>query len=176
MSTNSHATVINPSPWVLDHAHLIPAGGQVLDLACGNGRHTRYLHKLGFRVVAADKDLSGVDDLATTDGIELLQADLELEKWPFAAGQFNGIVVTNYLHRPHFPHILESLAENALLIFETFARGNEKFGRPRNPAYLLEPNELLNAFGESLKVINFAQTEDRSPRPAVRQRICARRC
>jgi len=176
MPSATHATVNSPSPWVVDHAHLIPAGGQVLDLACGNGRHTRCLQTLGYKVVAADKDLSGVNDLATTDGIELLQADLELANWPFSAGQFNGIVVTNYLHRPHFPHILESLAENGLLIFETFARGNEKFGRPRNPAYLLETNELLIAFGESLKVIDFAQTEDRLPHPAVRQSICARRC
>ena len=175
MPDTSSSIVAKASPWVLQHSHLIPAGGHVLDLACGNGRHTRHLQAQSFKVVASDKDLSGVLDLAGSRGIELLQADLETEDWPFSAGQFDGIIVTNYLYRPHFPQIVDSLAHNGLLIFETFAAGNEKYGRPRNPAYLLNPDELLHAFGDSLNVVAFEQAEDRLPHPAVRQRICARR-
>ena len=163
------------SLWVIRHAPLIPAGGQVLDLACGKGRHTRYLHALGHGVLAADKSLAGVRDLKGNSDIQLLETDLELEDWPFRDEQFTGIVVTNYLYRPHFPHLAKSLAPNGLLIFETFAAGNERFGRPRNPDYLLHTNELLHAFKDALEVIAFEQSNDHEPRPAVRQRICARR-
>jgi SAM-dependent methyltransferase len=174
MPPTIHSSANEPSHWVARHAHLIPAGGRALDLACGNGRHARYLRTLGHDVVAVDIDLKGVRDLAATSGVQLLQADLEGEDWPFQAGQFDAIVVSNYLHRPHFPHLISSLAPDGLLIFETFAAGNEKYGRPRNPDYLLQPNELLDAFANELEVIAYEQREVSEPRPAVRQRICAR--
>jgi SAM-dependent methyltransferase len=175
MSQSSYKSAIKASPWVKRHAPLIPLGGQVLDVACGKGRHTRHLHALGHKVVATDIDLAGIRDLEGNAGIELHETDLELGGWPFEAQQFTGIVVTNYLYRPHFPCIARSLAPNGLLIFETFAAGNERFGRPCNPDYLLQPNELLHAFMDSLDIIAFEQAEDDQPHPAVRQRICARR-
>jgi SAM-dependent methyltransferase len=159
----------------MQHAPRLPTGGQVLDLACGNGRHTRYLHAQGHSVIAADKNLGGVQDLEKVSGVTLLLTDLEIRDWPFQQNQFSGIIVTNYLYRAHFPHLADSLAPNGLLIFETFAAGNEKYGRPSNPAYLLEPDELLHAFADSLEVLAFEQTEERMPVAAVRQRICARR-
>jgi hypothetical protein len=128
---------------------------------------------MGFAVVAADKDITGVVDLRGTKRLELLQTDLESAAWPFGPGEFSGIVVTNYLHRPHFPHLANSLAANGVLIFETFAVGHEKFGRPRNPDYLLKPNELLHAFSATLDIVAFEQAADMSPMPAVKQRICA---
>jgi SAM-dependent methyltransferase len=164
-----------PSAWVARFAALLPPDGQVLDLACGSGRHTRLLLNLGFRVVAADKDISGVTDLRGTNGLRLLQRDLEGEPWPFKPGEFTGIVVANYLYRPRLPHLARSLEENGVLIYETFAVGNEKYGRPRNPDYLLKQNELLNAFADTLDIVAFEQTVDASPMPAVKQRICAMR-
>jgi len=153
---------------------LVPTEGRVLDIACGRGRHTRYLQTLGHKVVAADKDLAGVHDLKGNHNIELHETDLEQGGWPFKTEQFAGIIVTNSLYRPHFPCITRSLAPNGLLIFETFAAGNERFGRPCNPDYLLQPNELLHAFMDSLDIIAFEQAEDDQPHPAVRQRLCAR--
>lgn len=163
------------SAWVSRHSTLIPTTGRVLDLACGRGRHTRFLHAQAYEVVAADIDLTGVRDLENTAGIELREIDLESNGWPFSGELFAGIVVTNYLYRPHFPGIVASLVPNGLLIFETFALGNEKYGRPSNPDYLLQQDELLRAFAGSLDVIAFEQALDQEPGPAVRQRICARR-
>ncbi len=175
MSQSTNKSDIKTSPWVIRHAPLIPVGGQVLDVACGNGRNTRYLHTLAHKVVATDKDLAGVRDLEGNSDIELYETDLELGGWPFRVEQFTGIIITNYLYRPHFPCIASSLVPNGLLIFETFAAGNERFGRPHNPDYLLQPNELLHAFMDSLDIIAFEQAEDHQPQQAVRQRICARR-
>jgi SAM-dependent methyltransferase len=161
---------ISPSPWITRFAPLIAPGGTVLDLACGHGRHARYLAQRGFRVIAADIDTSG---LSTDEpGITVVERDLEDGTWPWGPGSLEGVVVTNYLHRPHFPHIAASLAERGVLIFETFGAGNEKLGRPRNPAFLLQPGELLAAF-DSLHVVAYEHGIEQRPRPAVRQRLCA---
>jgi SAM-dependent methyltransferase len=164
---------IDPSAWVTRFVPLIRGGGTVLDLACGGGRHTRYLSALGYRVVAVDVDVSGVRDLTTAETVEIIEADLEAGDWPLGERRFDGIVVTNYLHRPHLPRLAEALAPGGVLIFETFAKGNEKYGRPRNPAFLLEPGELLEAFTPGLRVVAYEHGIEREPRPAVRQRICA---
>lgn len=145
----------------------------MLDVACGGGRHSRYLSALGYRVVAVDIDVSGLNDLSTDANVEIIQADLETGEWPFGERCFEGIVVTNYLHRAHLPLLVESLAAGGVLIFETFAKGNEKFGRPRDPAFLLNPAELLDVFGPRLTIVAYEHGIEKEPRQAVRQRICA---
>jgi SAM-dependent methyltransferase len=143
-----------------------------LDLACGGGRHLRYLLAQGFDVVAVDIDVSGLSELADDSGVEILEADLEGGAWPFPRRRFDGIVVTNYLHRPLLPLLVDALSSNGVLIYETFAVGNEDYGHPRNPAFLLKPGELMEVFGARLRVVDYEQTLDELPRPAVRQRLC----
>ena len=164
-----------PSEWVTRHIDSIPAGGRVLDLACGSGRHTRLLHSLGYRVVAVDKDLRGVQDLRDVAGIELLQMDLEQPDWPLQDQQFASIVVCNYLYRPHLAKLADCLEDSGCLLYETFAAGNERYGKPTNPDYLLEPGELLDVFGRSLKVVAFEQGLIQTPQTRLMQRICARK-
>lgn len=164
---------IAPSAWVLRFAALIQPGGIVLDVAAGHGRHTRALRALGFGVVAADIDVSGLDDLRRDGGVDIRAVDLETGPWPFQGRTFDAIVVTNYLHRAHFPHYVQALGENGVLIIETFGAGNERLGRPRNPDFLLAPGELLAAFGPHLGVVAYEHGIEDEPRPAVRQRLCA---
>ena len=143
----------------------------MLDLAAGSGRHTRLLLNSGFAVCAVDRDISALSPLAGT-GCEVRQIDLETSApWPLGTG-YDGIVVTNYLYRPLLPAIPQALTAGGVLIYETFARGNERFGRPHNPDFLLRPGELLDAFA-MLTVIAFEQGEVSAPRPAVIQRITA---
>jgi SAM-dependent methyltransferase len=150
---------------------LIRRGGRVLDLAAGSGRHARLLLESGFAVCAIDRDISALSPLAGT-GCEVRQIDLETgAPWPLGTS-YDGIVVTYYLHRPLLPAIARALAAGGVLIYETFARGNERLGRPHNPDFLLRPGELLDAFA-MLTVIAFEQGEVSSPRPAVIQRITA---
>lgn len=132
-----------PSPWVAHFLQALRGRGSMLDIACGRGRHTRFARSLGFTITAVDRTLDGVRDLDGTDGITLVQADLESGgPWPLAGRTFDVVVVTNYLWRPIFPHILASVARNGVLLYETFARGNERYGSPRNPEFLLAPGEL----------------------------------
>jgi SAM-dependent methyltransferase len=160
-----------PSAWVTRFLPLITPGGLVLDLAAGNGRHSRLLRGSGFTVRAVDRDISTLLPLACPR-FEIRQIDLESgAPWPLGDG-YDGIVVTNYLHRPLLPAIAPALAPNGILIYETFALGNERFGRPRNPDFLLRPGELLEAFA-MLTAIAFEQGEVAVPRPAVVQRIAA---
>jgi SAM-dependent methyltransferase len=178
---DSHTALDQPSAWVARFAQLI-APGEVLDLACGGGRHARLLAGAGHRVLAVDRDATSLER-AAGEGISTLQADLEKDvdggvDWPFGAGRFTGIVVTNYLHRPLFPTILSSLAPGGVLIYETFAQGNERFGKPSNPDFLLAPGELLKVVqGEgsarALRVIAYEDGYVQSPKPAMVQRICA---
>ena len=107
-------------------------------------------------------------------GVRFVQADLENGPWPLEGERFEGIVVTNYLHRPLFPMLKKSLAEGGVLIYETFMAGNERYGRPSNPAFLLEPGELLAIFGD-LQVLGFEEGEMAEPKPSVIQRLCALR-
>lgn len=166
--------VSEPSPWVVRFAGLVPAGGAVLDVACGAGRHTRLFMGRGHAVTAVDRDLAGVRDLADDPAVTLVEADLERgTRPPFAGQRFAGVVVTNYLHRPLLPAIVA--ATGGVLIYETFARGQEAHGRPTNPDWLLAPGELLEAVRGRLRVVAYEDVTDRGPggERACRQRLCA---
>lgn len=165
-----------PSPWVTRFAPWVPPGGAVLDVACGGGRHTRLFHARGHPVTAIDRDLSGVGGLAGGAGIRLVEADLEDGRpFPLGGETFAGVVVTNYLHRPLLPALVAAVAPGGVLIHETFARGNERFGRPSNPAFLLAPGELLEAVRGTLRVRAYEDLTVDDPKPAAVQRICAER-
>ena len=167
---NAHVDLA-PSPWVTRWATLIRPGGAVLDLACGSGRHARWLAHMGFEVSAVDRDAGAFGDPPA--GVALLQADLEVGPWPYPGIAFDGIVATNYLHRPLLPILLGALVPGGVLVYETFARGNERFGKPSNPAFLLEPGELLEAVRGHLRVVAYEDLVVEEPRPAALQRICA---
>jgi SAM-dependent methyltransferase len=164
-----------PSPWVVRFAGLFPAGGRILDLACGGGRHASFLAARGHPVEAVDRDAAALNGLQGIDGIATRQADLEGGPWPYFGQSFAGIVVSNYLFRPLLPHLLRALGEGGVLIYETFMVGNEHFGRPTNPAYLLRSGELLDLVQRRLAVVAFEQGEVDQPKPAMVQRICAMR-
>ncbi len=166
-------TDIPPSAWVMRFAHLIPPGGHVLDVAAGHGRHTHFFLLRGCMVTAVDEDVSGLEPLNHAQNVTVVEADLEDGTWPFEENSFDGIVVANYLHRPHFSHLIASLKPNGVLLFETFGQGNEKLGRPRNPDFLLAPGELLEAFSKNLLIVAYEHGIEQTPRPAVRQRLCA---
>lgn len=172
--TQSKPEPTSESAWVRRFAGLVAPGGTVLDLACGGGRHTRLFRRLGHPVTALDRDLSGVADLADTPGVELMNADLEGGgPWPLSGRTFDAVVVTNYLHRPLLHRLPDILAPGGVLMYETFAAGNEAHGKPRNPNFLLRPGELLNAVNGALTVVAFEHGAVSRPRAAVVQRICA---
>ncbi len=166
---------LDASPWVARFARLIPAGGEVLDLACGSGRHTRLLVRMGYRVEAVDRSAELLAGVAGEAGVTTRQADLEGGPWPYFGRAFEGIVVTNYLWRPLFPHLFSCLGDGGVLIYETFMAGNERFGKPSNPEYLLRNGELLDLLHKRFTVIAFEQGEVEKPWPAVVQRIVVRR-
>ena len=141
--------------------------GTVLDLACGSGRHARLLARLGYSVAAVDREPQVIES------VRFIQADLEDgSPWPLPAERFQGIVVTNYLHRPLFPVLEDALAAGGLLLYETFMLGNERYGKPSNPKFLLRPGELLEVF-KDLTVKAFEEGQVSVPKPAMIQRLCA---
>ena len=163
-----------PSTWITRFAPLVVAGGSVLDVACGGGRHTRFFLGRGHRVTAVDRDTSGVADLDGEPGLEVVESDLEAgAPVPFRGRTFDGVVVTNYLHRPILDDIVAAVAPGGVLLYETFAVGQERFGRPQNPDFLLRPGELLDAVRGALRVVAYEDLvlEDSTPRAV--QRIAA---
>lgn len=154
---------LEPSDWVRRWAPLVTRG-PVLDVASGSGRHARFFASRRLEVVAVDRDAQ-----AMPEGITFVKADLEDgSPWPFDGQRFGGIVVANYLHRPLLPVLAQSLAEGGVLIYETFMVGNEKFGKPSNPNFLLRPGELLQAFAG----LTVAAFEQGATQRAVVQRVC----
>jgi SAM-dependent methyltransferase len=166
-------THTEPSPWLARWADSIPAGGRVLDVAAGRGRHARWLAARGHPVDAVDSDADALSALDGCDRVHTLRADLENGPWPYPEGAFAGVIVANYLHRPLFPHLLAALGPGGALIYETFALGNERFGRPSNPDFLLRPGELLEVVGPRLRVVAYEDVYIDDPKPARVQRICA---
>lgn len=155
------------SAWVRRFAPLVPAGGGVLDVACGGGRHCRLFLERGHAVTGIDRDLAAT----RAEGAELIAADLENgAPWPLPGQRFDAVVVTNYLWRPLFPALRQSLGKGGVLVYETFALGNEAFGRPRNPDFLLRRGELLD-LAQGLTVIAFE--DGIMDGRGVIQRICA---
>jgi SAM-dependent methyltransferase len=164
---------VQPSSWVVRFAPLIPKGAAALDLACGSGRHSQLLANLGHSVLAVDQDISVIQS-GHSSTITPKCLNLEEEAWPLAGSKLGGIVVTNYLYRPHLDRLPELLEEGGILIYETFATGNEKFGKPSNPNFLLNPGELLAfAARHRLKVLAYEDIYMDEPKPAMVQRLCA---
>ena len=165
-----------PSPWVTRYAAAFGPGTTALDLACGAGRHSRWLAARGLHVTAVDRDLAGIKDIINTPNIEAIACDLEDgTPWPLNGQVFDVVVVTNYLYRPLLPTILNAVASAGLLIYETFALGNERFGRPKNPNFLLQQGELATLMDARFEVLGFEDLTVTAPRPAVIQHIAARR-
>ena len=164
------------SAWVARFADAVPRGGVVLDVACGTGRNARLFLERGYPVTALDRYNAGVVDLLGRPDFAFIDANLELGR-PFPTGEetFGCVVVTNYLHRPILPAIVAAVADGGILLYETFAEGNARFGPPQNPDFLLRPGELLDAVAGKLEVIAYEHGEVAQPRPAMMQRICALR-
>jgi SAM-dependent methyltransferase len=163
-----HATEIPiPSAWVVRWAPLVERG-PVLDVACGGGRHAVFFAERGLEVFAVDRE-----DQALPASIQFVKADLEDgSPWPFAGRRFAAIVVTSYLYRPLLPMLAQSLEEGGVLVYETFMVGNERYGKPSNPDFLLRPGELIEAFS-GLTLVAFEQGVVERPKKAVVQRLCA---
>ncbi|MFT4068359.1 class I SAM-dependent methyltransferase [Paraburkholderia sp.] len=163
-----------PSRWVCHWTHLVAPGGAVLDVASGAGRHARFFASRGHPVTALDRDAAALDLLRDAPLVTPLVADLEGAPWPLPGdAAFAAVIVTNYLHRPLFPQLLRALAPGGVLVYETFAQGNESVGKPSNPAFLLAPGELLDRVRGQLRVVAFQDGFLAQPRPAYVQRICA---
>ena len=172
--TNEIAAILPPSPWLIAQAVHLPLAGCILDLACGSGRHARYLAGQKHPVFAVDRNSEAISALQGLPGIEAEVMELEGEEWPLAGQQFAGIVVTNYLWRPRLPDLLALLAPGGVLIYETFMLGNEAYGKPSRPDFLLRPGELRElATAAGLRVIDFVEGYVDRPKPAMRQAICA---
>ncbi|WP_198969503.1 class I SAM-dependent methyltransferase [Xylophilus sp. ASV27] len=159
-----------PSDWILRWAHLVPARGAVLDVACGSGRHLRWFHARNHPVAGVDIRHDAINSVANLG--EMLQADIEAGPWPFAGRRFAGVVVTNYLWRPLLPAIVECVAPDGVLLYETFSAGNAAYGRPSRPEFLLRPGELLQACA-GLRVVAYEDGFLPLPSPRCVQRIAA---
>jgi SAM-dependent methyltransferase len=168
-----HAGLSAPSSWVTRWAHLLRPGARVLDLACGSGRHAAWLAARGHEVLAVDRDADAIAALPA--GVVGRVADLEQGAWPLAGeAPFDAIVVTNYLHRPLWPHLAAALAPGGCWIYETFAAGNETVGKPSRPDFLLRPGELLEvARAHGLRVVAYEDGVVEVPKTAFVQRLCA---
>lgn len=164
-----------PSPAIERWAARVRAGGPVLDVAAGGGRHAAWFARRGHRVVAVDRDVAALRALAEPE-VEVVAADLEGGPWPLPGRQFAAVVVVNYLWRPLWPALLAAVEPGGLLLYETFAVGNERFGRPRNPDFLLREGELREVAQQAgFAVVEYAHGEEGDPPTCVRQRLCAAR-
>lgn len=163
---------MTPSSWIAVWAGLVPPDAAVLDVAAGKGRHTQFFAARGHRVTAVDRDVSG---LSPSDTVEVIAADLEDgSPWPLPGRRFGAIVVTNYLHRPLFPVFFDALLPGGILLYETFMVGNERFGKPSRPEFLLKDGELLDLVRGKFSVTAYEARMTSQPKMAMVQRIAAR--
>ncbi|CAN5437965.1 class I SAM-dependent methyltransferase [soil metagenome] len=169
-------TAAAPSAWVRRWSHLVAAGGTVLDVACGHGRHARWFHERNHPVVLVDRARDAIESIAIpAAACEAVVADIENGPWPFTGRQFDAVVVTHYLWRPLMPTLLDSLAPGGVLIYETFTQGNETVGKPSRPEFLLRTGELLTLCGR-LRIVAFEDGFQEAPHgqaPRFVQRIAA---
>ena len=162
-----------PSPWIVQWAGLVAADATILDVAAGSGRHTGFFADRGNKVTAIDRDVSA---LAAQPNVEIVQADLEDgSPWPLPGRTFGAVVVTNYLHRRLFPALLDALMPGGVLLYETFMEGNERFGRPSRPEFLLKDGELLELVRGRFSVVAYEARMISEPKMAMVQRIAARK-
>ncbi len=154
---------------------IAPASG-VIDVACGHGRHARFFAGRGARVTAVDRDAAALQSLATTHNVSVECRDIETDAWPYAPSSFDAIIVCNYLWRPRFTALLATIKPGGVLLYETFMDGNERYGKPSRPDFLLRSNELLTLTRDTLRVIAFEEGDDfdAAAQPfAVKQKIAA---
>jgi SAM-dependent methyltransferase len=166
-----HASTGEPSRWVQRWAPLLPAGARVLDVACGSGRHLRWLAARGFMLTGIDRDAAATAALHPL--AEVVVADIETGPWPLAGRRFDAVLVTNYLWRPLLPTLVDSVADGGLLIYETFADGQQTVGRPSQPDFLLRPGELIAACA-GLRVLAYEDGFLSDPDRFVQRIVAAR--
>ena len=166
----NHTSSSPASNWIQRWSHLVPAGGMVLDIACGQGRHVHWFTERGHPCLGIDRSAQALAALPET--AERLCADIENAPWPLAGTQFAAVVVTNYLWRALLPTIVASVAPGGVLLYETFAAGNARFGKPSRPDFLLQPGELLRACANELRVVAYEDGFIDAP-PRCVQRIAA---
>ena len=159
----------NPSAWLQRWSHLIAPGSTVLDVACGAGRHMRYLAACGHQVTGVDRNPEAVA-LAQAFG-PVTCADIENGPWPFSGQRFGCVLVTHYLWRALLPTLVDSVAPGGVLIYETFAAGNETVGKPSRPDFLLQAGELLS-LTQGLRTVAYEDGFEATPERFV-QRIVA---
>lgn len=162
-----------PSDWVVEHTQLIRNGGRVLDLACGHGRHAIWLAAQGYQVDAVDRNAQALAGMHEITNINVIVADIECGEWPATEQKYDAIIVSRYLYRPILSILAQMLNVDGVLIYETFMVGNERYGKPSNPDYLLLQDELHSVYAPLLQIYAFEQGEVKGAVPAVMQRICA---
>ena len=165
-----------PAPWFTRHASLVAAGARLLDVACGSGRHARLFAKRGVQVVAVDRDAEALQSLSGIDGIAVEQRDIEADVWPYAPNSFDAVVVCNYLWRPTFGALLATLKPGGVLLYETFMDGNERYGKPSRPDFLLRSNELMMRMHQACRIVAFEEGDETHASGeiiAVKQKIAA---
>ena len=162
------------SNWVSENYNHIKKKGLILDLACGSGRNGKFLLEKGFDVVFLDRDTSQLDWVPEPFRSQVIKHDLEAgTSWGFSSCSFDAVVVTNYLYRPIFPDLLSIIDEGGVLIYETFSKGNEIYGKPTNPNYLLEPEELIDLVRPSMRLISFKEGYSNEGKESITQKIVA---
>lgn len=168
-----HGGEAAPSPWVQRWSHLVAQAGSVLDVACGTGRHVRWFEQRGCRVTGVDRDAAAVEPLRSLAGTEIVVADIEAGPWPFVGRRFDAVVVTRYLWRERLADIVDAVGPGGVLIYETFAAGNETVGKPSNPKFLLAPGELLR-IASALRVVAYEDGFESAPERFVQRIVAAR--
>jgi SAM-dependent methyltransferase len=158
MAPNAQHQLQEPSPWMVRFAHLVSQGGTLLDVACGYGRHARFFAQRGLRVTAVDKDAMAIASLGGLTRINAECRDLEgdarsPDAWPYEDNVFDAVVVCNYLWRPTFPRLLRSVRSTGVLLYETFLDGNERFGKPSRPEFLLRAGELSETVSTQFEIV-----------------------